>query len=117
MINLITILLLALVIAIIANSINLITSHGMVFGFIQDFIDLKAKEASLKKCYDVTEEYKFKFKPLFLCPPCMCSFWGTLIFIAAQLSLNLFKVHEWQLIIIWGITILTASYIAYKIAD
>lgn len=116
MIDLITMLLLALVIAIVVNAINLITSNGMLFGFIQDAIEAESKELSLKKGYDYTEEYKYYFKPLVLCPPCMCSIWGSLIFFGLAIPLNLF-VYDYSLLIIWIVTILTASYIAYKIHD
>lgn len=115
MMDILLILGIAFVIGLSVNAIHLITSEGMLLGFIQNRIHERGKTIGLIERNSKAEtSYLFRFKPLFLCPPCMCSVWGTIIFIVINLC---FEFYSWDISIIpiWVITMLCASYKAYII--
>lgn len=115
MMDILLILGIALVIGLSVNAIHLITGEGMLFGFIQERIYERGKTIGLIEMNSKAEEYYlFRYKPLFLCPPCMCSAWGSMIFVIINVYFNF---YAWNLSIIpiWLITILCASYNAYII--
>lgn len=70
----------ALVLSLLTLSVFVITRHGMVFYAIRCLIE-SIIETSIEMFFnDKTKgkaASKIVLKPLFLCPPCMASIWGT----------------------------------------
>jgi len=133
--QLINILLISVIIGMVTNAINIITKPGMIFGFIQDWFHLKVKEmeqVNIKivnelileqnsqsfinykrdELQDKIDLFKFRLKPLFLCPTCMSSVWGTIVFCVINLTFNLFA-YDYKLFGIWVLTIIVSSFSSY----
>lgn len=133
--QLINILLIAIIIGMVTNAINIITQPGMIFGFIQSRIKGKIKamenykeefinklifdNASQKTIEDYRqakddqiELYKFRLKPLWLCPTCMSSVWGTIVFCGINLTFNIFA-YDKKIFGIWVLTIIVSSFSSY----
>lgn len=113
--ELIIILLLSVIIGMVTNAVNIITSNGNLLGFIQDFIDKQYKWHQLNINQECADKYLFRLKPFFLCPPCMASVWGSAIFFGLNHILKLFS-YDIKLFGIYIVTILVGSFASYLFA-
>jgi len=91
-----------------------ITGKGMILGFLQRW---GTENKPCDNQFFVNGEYQVDVKtqstmwskPLFNCPPCMASIWGTAGFIYAGIG--------WEYWIVWVLSLAGFNYIVNKMLD
>ena len=67
-----------IIISLFVNGLQIVTSKGMLLGFVKDWLDKRLLIRTFEKSGYV-EKPKWIYKPLLYCVRCMPSLWGCII--------------------------------------